>query len=86
MYRIKVSVDSDGLHPSEVCIKIDTVNGPVYASISRKSLAEDNTIDIGYPISRVGAKYMVELPREADNGTWRVWVDQKNVIVPKDMK
>lgn len=78
--RLKVEEVGIGLHPSEVFVKVTTVEGPQELVVNKRSLHQ-STIDVGEPISRQDDNFfLVELPAETSNGAWRIWVD-KSVIV-----
>jgi hypothetical protein len=79
MARVKVKVLGEGQHPSEVVVAIQTSDGKVEETIVDCRSIEENTIDIGYPIGKDGNIYLVELPREAFNGSWRVWVKDSDI-------
>jgi hypothetical protein len=49
MAKITVRSKSEGQHPSELIVTIDTISGIETLVIDKRSL-EDNTIDIGYPV------------------------------------
>lgn len=84
MTRLRVSVVRQGLHPSERVVSIETSDGSTeYLTISGNSL-KDDTIDIGYPVGKSNGAYLVELPRETENGAWRIWIDGK-LLVHKEM-
>ena len=68
-----------GMHSSEIVIEISTVEGTAYAIIDRLSL-ENGGVEIGYPVGAKNGKYLVELPRETLQGSWRVWVDSSELL------
>jgi hypothetical protein len=73
MMRIKIQEVGKGLHPSEVVVQVNAVERPERLIVDRRSI-ENNTIEIGYPISKSNGYLLVELPRETIGGTWRVWI------------
>lgn len=73
--RIKVEEVGKGLHPSEVVVQIQTAEGPERLVVDRRSIFADGSIDVGYPVARNNGYYLIELPREAIGGSWRVWMD-----------
>ncbi len=72
--RVKVEEAGPGLHPDQVLVKIQTIEGPQIVAIDRRSL-RDKMIEIGYPISQHGQYRLIELPAETSRGAWRVWVE-----------
>lgn len=75
--RVRVEEVGKGMHPSEVLVKIQTVQGPQELVVDKRSLRQ-NTIEVGYPITQQGTYCLIELPAETTGGVWRVWVD-KNI-------
>jgi hypothetical protein len=73
--RLKIQDQSPGLHPNEVVVRLKTNDGIERLVVHRKSIKNDG-VDIGYPISDDQDSYLIELPREAQSGTWRVWVSK----------
>lgn len=71
--KVKVTKVSEGSHPSEVIVSVDTTAGPERLVVHQRSLQNDG-LDIGYPINREDSNYLIELPRETISGSWRVWV------------
>jgi cobalamin biosynthesis protein CbiG len=72
--RVKVEKVGRGSHPSEVMVSVRTVEGEERLVVHKRSLQEDSTLEIGYPINQENRNYLVELPRETLRGEWRVWV------------
>jgi hypothetical protein len=78
--RVKVDEVGKGLHSSEVVVQIETAEGePQRLVVDRRSIV-DGTIEVGYPVRRDNGHYLIELPRETIDGSWRVWVS-KDVLV-----
>jgi hypothetical protein len=78
--RVKVEEVGKGLHPSEVVVQIQTVEGgPERLVVDRRSIVE-GTIEVGYPVRRDNGYYLIELPRETIGGSWRVWVPKETVV------
>lgn len=76
MSRIRVEIVKDGLHPSEAVVAIDTTSGgKEYLTVSRRSVDSDS-IEVGFPVAQENGSYLVELPRETEAGSWRVWVSR----------
>jgi hypothetical protein len=73
--RVKVEQLGQGLHPNEVVVGVRTNAGVERLVVPRRSVRAD-TIEIGFPINGEDNRYLVELPRETQSGTWRVWVSK----------
>jgi hypothetical protein len=78
--RVRVQEIGKGFHPSEVVVKIETVQGPQEMLLDKRSLS-GSTIEIGYPIAQKDNYRLIELPVETSGGSWRVWVDNKNITL-----
>lgn len=78
MYRLRVAIIRDGLHPTEVIVAVETDQGQVSLAIDKESL-NNNLIEVGYPVARRNGHVLVELPRETTSGQWRVWVEHNAV-------
>jgi hypothetical protein len=72
--RVRVREVGPGLHPSEIVVQIETVEGPERLVVDRRSVHADSSIDVGYPVGRNNGYYLIELPRETIHGSWRVWI------------
>lgn len=73
--RIKIDKVGQGLHPSEVVVQVETINGPERLVVDSRAIKGDS-IDVGYPVAKNEDYWLVELPSETDHGAWRVWVDR----------
>lgn len=78
MMHIPVRRISEGLHPKEVVIAIDTKDGLEELSVDGTSLIGE-TLGIGWPVGQEKDFYLVELPRETFRGYWRVWISKDAV-------
>jgi hypothetical protein len=79
MMRLKVEKIGEGLHPSELVVSVRTRTGPVNVIVDPKLIAPDNTIGVGWPVAKDNSFLLVELPRETVQGSWRVWVADKEL-------
>jgi len=78
--RVKVREVGPGLHPSEVVIGIDTVDGQERLVVDRNSIRE-KTVFVGWrPLAEKKGQWLIELPRETMSGTWRVWVKRSEIV------
>lgn len=71
--RIKVNTIGEGLHPSEAVVQVQTATGPENLVIDKRAI-QAGSIAVGTPLQRGDNLVLVELPREAMSGRWRVWV------------
>ena len=76
MMRLKVEKISEGLHPSEVVVSVNGKEGPISLVLDPSVIFEDNTVNVGWPVATDGNFFLIELPRETMNGSWRIWVPQ----------
>jgi len=79
--RVKIRPIGKGLHPSEVVVEIQTIDGGERLVVDKQSI-QGNSLSVGWPIATKKSQYLVELPQETMSGTWRVWV-RKSQIVPE---
>lgn len=77
--KLKISQSGAALHPSEVIVEVKTEDGIERLVVDAASI-ENNTIEVGFPVGRKNLAYLVELPRETFRGTWRVWVDEDQLV------
>ena len=80
MMRVKVEEVGDGLHPSEVVVSVRTTEGAERLVVDRRSVADNQSLEVGYPIDNYEKLFLVELPRETTTGTWRVWVHESETV------
>jgi hypothetical protein len=76
MMRLKVEKVSEGLHPSEVVVSVNGKDGPISLVLDLSIIFEDGTVNVGWPVATDGKFFLIELPRETMNGSWRIWVPQ----------
>ena len=74
--RLKVEKISEGLHPSEVVVSVNGKDGPISLVLDPSVIFEDDTVNVGWPVATDGKFFLIELPRETMNGSWRIWVPQ----------
>jgi len=77
---LRVSQVAEGPGPSELVVEVSTANGRAEELIVDRRAISDSTIAVGHPISQRNGHLLVELPREAMSGLWRVWVDRDQVV------
>ena len=76
MMKVKVAEVAQGLHPSEIVVGVQTIEGQQNLVVDRRSIMTGSFIKVGYPIREDGDSFLVELPRETSSGSWRVWVNK----------
>ncbi len=76
---LQCSIVCEGMHPNERLISINTNDGKLQVLVD-KSIIKNDAIEVGYPVGYRDGYILVELPREAINGAWRVYVDQTELI------
>jgi hypothetical protein len=81
MMLVKVKNASEGLHPSEVFVEVETRSGAEELAVPANSV-RNGTLPIGWPVGREGDFFLVELPRPTVRGFSRVWV-RKEQLVPE---
>ncbi|WP_041801518.1 hypothetical protein [Rhodopseudomonas palustris] len=79
MMRLKVEQISEGLHPSETIVSIRTSNGSERVVVSTRSIV-GNSIPVGWPLGQTDETTLIELPRETETGSWRVWVPSDELV------
>jgi hypothetical protein len=77
MMLVKVKDISEGLHPSEIFVSVETRDGQEELAVSAKAL-RNGTL----PVGKEGDFLLVELPRPTVRGFSRVWV-RKEQLVPE---
>lgn len=81
--RVVVREVGAGLHPSEVVVEVQTIDGPVRLVVDKRSVDDEKSLDVGRPLQIRGEEMLVELPRETTNGLWRVWVNVAHLLQSK---
>ena len=77
---LRVNRLAEGPGPSEVVVEVSTVDGRSEELIVDQRALSDLNIEVGHPSSQRNGYLLVELPREAMSGLWRVWVDREQVV------
>ena len=72
--RIKIKKLMDGPGPGEALVEVTTIAGSTEQVILHHTVIENDMIEVGNPIHKENDRALVELPREAMSGNWRVWV------------
>ncbi len=69
----------DGPGPNEAVIEVRTSAGSTEEVVVHGATIQDDTIEVGSPIHTSDGDMLVELPREAISGLWRIWVSSSEV-------
>jgi hypothetical protein len=69
----------DGPGPSEAIVSIHTTGGDEEVVVYT-GLLLNGSLDVGPRLSDQRDRVLVELPREAASGRWRVWIPASEVI------
>lgn len=79
--RLRVKEAGKGRYPNEIVVEVEGLGGPWELTLDRRSVRQ-GTIEVGHPVARSPDEnyVLVELPSEAANGAWRVWVDKRSVV------
>jgi hypothetical protein len=77
--RVKVRAVGTGSRPNDVVVEVTTVVGPQRMVTDRNSV-ETGSLSVGYPLQRDDGFVLVALPRQTDNGSYRVWVPAGDVV------
>ncbi len=77
--RIKIRKLMDGPGPGEALVEITTSSGNVEQVVVHDLVIEDDMIEVGYPIHENDDSALIELPREAMSGSWRVWISRSEI-------
>lgn len=85
MMRLRVEEIGPGLHPKEVIVTVSLSDGGKERLVVSRQSLDDNSIPIGWPIIEDADRVLVELPRETQTGTWRVWVSKNSLIEEERM-
>jgi hypothetical protein len=80
MARVKVQEVGKGMHPSEVVVMVRTADGGQEQLIVDERSLQDGTLQVGFPVGSEPGKYLVELPRETERGSWRIWVSPDQIV------
>jgi hypothetical protein len=80
--RLFIEEVGSGLHPSEAVVVIKTVKGQERLIVSKRSVS-NGSIEVGWPLRADGDDLLIELPRETQDGAWRVWVNKTQIMEPE---
>lgn len=76
---VKIREIGKALHPNEVVVEVKTASRSERLVVDRRSI-ENQSLYIGHPVGQKGRNYLVELPRETMSGSWRVWVNEGQLL------
>lgn len=81
--RVRFTEVAPGLGPSELVVSVLTVEGRQEEVVISRRQANDGSLEVGSPIIDEQAQCLVELPREALSGRWRIWVPRSEIVDPR---
>lgn len=77
--RLRAKKLQEGPGPGEIIVEVATSAGEHEEVIVHHSQMRDDSIEVGEPIHQRNDERLIELPREAMSGTWRVWVSESEL-------
>lgn len=77
--RVRVRPVGAGSRPQDVVVELNTAKGPQRIVIDDKAV-ETGSLTVGYPLRRDDGLVLIALPRETDNGSFRVWIPSAEVL------
>ena len=77
--RLRVQKIGQGDHPHGVVVELMTATGPDRLVVDDIEVERDS-VAIGYPLRRDNELVLVALPRPTLNGSFRVWVREKEIL------
>jgi hypothetical protein len=83
MSRIKCDAVSLGAVPSERVARFKTADGIAEEVVVSAQQVEGEFLRV-YAIQPMGDRVLVELPREAASGSWRLWVSKNHLIEDRE--
>lgn len=84
--RIRGTHIADGPGPSEVIVGILTVEGTREEVVLSKRLFQEGRVHVGSALLQEKDRYLIELPREAASGRWRIWIPASEVIEERSLQ
>lgn len=77
--RLKCTVSMEGPGPSEAIVAIHAADGSLEEVVVDKKSIINGYLDVGPRIASRKGETLVELPREAASGRWRLWVSENDL-------
>ena len=77
--RVQTERQGVGPIPSETVVGLRSTGGSTKEAIVHASQVDGSCVEVGY-IEQRGNEVLVELPREALRGRWRLWVRKSAVV------
>lgn len=75
-YLVKCESARPGPGPGEVAVTFLDCDGAVVNVVVASNQVSGHYLITSRPLDVDGEEVLIELPREADSGSWRVWVDR----------
>lgn len=82
---VKCTAIEDGPGPSETTVAVLTVDGVREEVVLSKRSLQGNAMQVGAALHHEAGRYLVELPREAASGRWRVWIPESEVSSDEEL-
>jgi hypothetical protein len=73
---VKCNILGNGPGPKEKIVSISTKDGQSEEVILSEYDLDNGYLDVGFALATEGDCFLVELPREAASGKWRIWVPE----------
>ena len=80
---VKCQQIAEGPGPSEATVSILTVEGGREEVVLSKRMLQEGRMNVGAALSHEEGRYLIELPREAASGLWRIWVPESEVVADR---
>ena len=80
---VKCQQIAEGPGPSEATVSILTVEGVREEVVLSKRMLRDGRMNVGAALAHEEGRYLIELPREAASGVWRIWVSGSEVVTDR---
>lgn len=74
--KLRCTLTMNGPGPSEAIVSITTADGQVEEVVVDGRSYSNGLIEVGPLLAQANSKALIELPREAASGRWRIWVRQ----------
>ena len=72
--RVRIKQLLQGPGPDEVLVGVSTASGKDEEVVVSVNAIQNDSIEVGQPIKARDNQWLIELPREAMSGRWRIWI------------
>ena len=80
---VKCRQIAEGPGPSEATVSIATVDGAREEVVLSKRRLQDGSMNVGAALAHAEGRYLIELPREAASGLWRIRIPASEVVTDR---